>query len=169
MTRHNWEKTIAEQIPGLLRYAHALIRSKDLTEDLVQDCLERAWSRRYMWNPERQLRPWLFTIMHNIYINQLQKHKNAPETVSVDLVNIEDKSDPAEALKIRDFENALGELSPEYREVILLAGLENLSYKEIAAVTGLPMGTVMSRLSRARERLRQIMDGSDAENVVQLR
>ena len=169
MSRHKWEKRLTDQLPHLLRYAKALTRNNDMAEDWVQDCMERAWSKRLMWNPERQLRPWLFTIMHNLYINQISKLANNQHMVSVDSVLEQADNDSSELLQLRDFEHALGKLSPEYREILLLAGLENLSYKEIAKITSLPLGTVMSRLSRAREKLRQLMDGTETDKVVRLR
>lgn len=169
MTRNKWEKRLKEQIPDLLRYAIALTRNKDMAEDLIQDCLERAWLKRHMWDPERQLRPWLFSIMHNLYINEITKLSSQQVSVPADLLIVDDCIDQTQLLQICDLEIALGKLSPEYREIILLAGLENLSYKEISKITALPLGTVMSRLSRAREKLRQLMDGCEIDNVVKLR
>jgi len=169
MTRNKWNKCLTEQIPGLLHYAIALTRSNDMAEDLIQDCLERAWNKRSLWNTQRKLRPWLFSIMHNIYINEINKISNKSIHVPIDLSMVDDSVNNFQLLQIRDLENALGKLSPEYREVILLAGLENLSYKEIAKITDLPLGTVMSRLSRARGKLKQFMDGNEADNVVHLR
>ena len=167
MTRNKWNKLLMEQVPHLLRYAKALTRNSFIAEDLVQDCLERAWNKRSLWDSKRKLRPWLFTIMHNLFINQISKMKY--EHIPID-ITIEDESvDHSKLLKLRDLENAMGKLSPEYREVILLAGLENLTYKEISKVTNLPLGTVMSRLSRARVKLRQLMDGTEIEKVVQLK
>ena len=169
MTRNKWDKRLTEQIPHLLRYAKALTRNNDMAEDLIQDCLERAWNKRSLWNSQRKLRPWLFTIMHNVYINEISKISNQQCHIPIDLSIVDERIDHTQILHLRDLDNALGKLSPEYREVVLLAGLENLSYKEIANVTSLPLGTVMSRLSRAREKLRQLMDDSETDNVVQLR
>ena len=177
MTRKNWEKCLFEQLPHLLRYAKALTRNNDLAEDLVQDCLERAWVKKLMWNSQRRIRPWLFTIMHNLYVNQIKKQTISTTSVenydSIDTlltVTADNRNlDNSSLLRLRDLESALGKLSPEYREIILLAGLENLTYKEISKVTALPLGTVMSRLSRAREKLRTLMEGDDSNKVVRLR
>lgn len=169
MTIKNWDERLTEQIPCLLRYAKALTRNNTVAEDLVQDCLERAWRKRLLWNPQRELRPWLFTIMHNIYINQLNKRSVQLLTLPDESIITEQSDDQSQQMLLRDFEDALGKLNAEYREIILLAGLENLSYKEIAKITDLPIGTVMSRLSRAREKLRQLMDGTESDNVEQLR
>lgn len=169
MTRKKWNKQLTEQIPHLLRYAKALTRNTDMAEDLIQDCLERAWSKRSLWNPQRKLRPWLFTIMHNLYINEINKLVNKHQHVSVDISMIDERVDDSQVLRINELDKALGKLNPGYREIILLAGLEGLSYKEIAVVTDLPLGTVMSRLSRGREKLKQLMDGSEIQKVVRIR
>jgi len=169
MTRKKWNKQLTEQIPHLLRYAKALTRNTDMAEDLIQDCLERAWSKRSLWNSQRKLRPWLFTIMHNLYINEINKRVNKHQHVPVDISMIDERVDNSQVLRINELDKALGKLSPEYREIILLAGLEGLSYKEIAVVTDLPLGTVMSRLSRGREKLKQLMDGSEKQKVVRIK
>lgn len=169
MTRNKWNKCITEEIPHLLRYAKALTRNPDMAEDLIQDCLERAWNKRSLWDSKRKLRPWLFTIMHNIYINEISKLQSKQQHVPIDIDLIDERIDHAQLLKIRDLESAMGKLSPEYREIILLAGLENLSYKEISKITRLPIGTVMSRLSRARDKLKMIMDDNLPDKVVQIR
>jgi len=169
MTRNKWEKRLVLQMPHLLRYAKALTRNNDMANDLVQDCLERAWNKRRLWNSQRTLRPWLLTIMHNIFINQKCKQSNNQETTLEELTLVDEGADASQLVQLRDLQVAMGKLSPEYREIILLAGLESLSYKEIAKVTGLPLGTVMSRLSRAREKLRKIMNSTETDNVVQLR
>lgn len=169
MTRKKWNKQLTEQIPDLLRYAKALTRNTDMAEDLIQDCLERAWSKRSLWNPQRKLRPWLFTIMHNLYINEISKLVNKHQHVSVDVSMIDERVDDSQVLRINELDKALEKLKPEYREIVLLVGLEGMSYKEVAAITDLPLGTVMSRLSRAREKLKQLMDGSETQKVVSIR
>jgi len=169
MTRKKWNKQLTEQIPHLLRYAKALTRDIDMAEDLIQDCLERAWRKRSLWDSQRKLRPWLFTIMHNVYINEISKLVNKHQHVSVDISMIDERVDDSQVLRINEIDKALGKLNPEYREIVLLAGLEGMSYKEIAAITDLPLGTVMSRLSRAREKLKKLMDGSEIQKVVRIR
>ena len=166
MLNINWEKKLAEQLPELTRYAMALTRNSDIAEDLIQDCLERAWAKRALWNSQRKLRPWLFSIMHNLYINDISRLANKQSFVDIDISDTQAVSEASNGMALRDLDIALSKLSPEYREIILLAGLENLSYKEIAKITSLPLGTVMSRLSRAREKLRKMMDGVDEDSVV---
>jgi len=174
MTKKKWEKILAEQIPQLVRYAKALTRNSELVEDLLQDCLERAWQKRDLWDSRRHIRPWLFSIMHNVFINQqkrLSLHCNNKSVmlVEVEQANLSSIDTHSELLELRDFETAFDKLKPIEREIILLAGLEGLSYKEIATITNCPVGTVMSKLSRAREKLRRLMNTEETDNVVQLR
>ncbi len=151
---------IVDQIPHLRRYASALLRDRDAADDLVQDCLARAFDRLHLWQPSGTMRAWLFTILHNLHVNQSRKRGREPE-IRTDTDNLERQPAPSDqdtGLVARDLVNALDQLPEEQRIVILLVGLEGLSYADVASVTGTPLGTVMSRLSRGRERLRQIMD-----------
>jgi RNA polymerase sigma-70 factor (ECF subfamily) len=152
------EQLISEQIPRLRRYARALIRG-DLSraDDLVQDCLERAWTRWHLWRRGSDLRAWLFTIMHNLYVNDLRRYRDGPGFVSLgsDHDNIAmDGTRTEETLVLDDLHAAIGTLPPDQREVILLVSLEGLRYEQVAQVLAIPVGTVMSRLSRARQQLR---------------
>lgn len=154
----------AEQcIPRLRRYALALTGNREAADDLTQDALERAWRKRALWQPGTDLRAWLFTVLHNVYVNSV---RSARATVSLD----EDgpASDAVDSLQsglaadggvvLVELRMALNLLSPEHREVVLLVGLEQMSYVEAAAVLDVPVGTVMSRLARGRERLRQLLE-----------
>ena len=169
MTKKIWNKHFEAELPHLVRYAKALTRSNDLAEDLIQDCLERAWNKRRLWDSKRKLRPWLFTIMHNQYINQINKPENRFTHVPLDLSMVEENIDPARLLQIRDLDEAMGKLNPKYREILLLVTIEGMSYKEVGEITNLPIGTVMSRLHRAREKLRLLMGYKGMGNVVKLR
>jgi RNA polymerase sigma-70 factor (ECF subfamily) len=143
----------------LRRYARALTGDQTAADDLVQDTLERAWTRILLWRPDSNIRAWLFTIMHNIYVNQIKAAARArPQAVTP--AAVERMVSPAQEnwLELRDLSNALQRLPYEQREVLLLVGLEQLSYEEAAKVLGIPIGTVMSRLSRGREQLRLIMN-----------
>ncbi|NKB55394.1 MAG: sigma-70 family RNA polymerase sigma factor [Alphaproteobacteria bacterium] len=154
------EDQIVKQIPHLRRYAAALLRDRDAADDLVQDCLARAFDRLHLWHPSGTMRTWLFTILHNLHVNQTRKRGREP-VIRSDTENLERQPTPSDqdtGLVARDLVNALEQLPDEQRSVILLVGLEGLSYADAAEVTGAPVGTVMSRLSRGRERLRQIMD-----------
>ena len=148
---------IATQLPRLRRYARALTRNVQSADDLVQDCLERAWRKAHLWEPGTDLRAWLFTLMHNVHINGLRRR--APETEPMDDKDyLDPRPNGADAgLRLRDLEQGLALLSEEQREVLLLVCLEEMSYEQVAAVLGVPVGTVMSRLHRARERLRTWM------------
>lgn len=153
------EALLQEQIPRLRRYARALLRDPVRADDLVQDTLERACSRFGLWRPGSDLRAWLFTIMHNVFVNQVRRKQVIEMSDSLDDSGYEpsvtDNSD--HAMAVRDLGNALQQLSDEYREVLLLVGLEQMQYAEAAKVLDVPVGTVMSRLSRGREQLRVLL------------
>lgn len=159
---------ITALIPRLRRYARALTGDRFFADDLVQDTLERAWGRIYLWRPGSDLRAWLFTIMHNLHVNQARTRRSED---SIDLRNepmeLAARPSQEDRLEIRDLTMALRRLPDEQREVLLLVGLEELSYQEAAKVLAVLLGTVMSRLSRGRERLRALM--SEGSNAPQLR
>ncbi|MBI1625503.1 RNA polymerase sigma factor [Comamonas suwonensis] len=161
-------------IPRLRRYARALAGDAALADDLVQDTLERACQKWALWHPpaaataeeaQKALLSWLLTVMHNLYANQWQQ---AARHRTVELDDAQDPShDPMPKLALQlDLERALGLLSPQAREVLLLIGMEQFSYSEAAQMLGVPVGTVMSRLSRAREQLRRLMDGERPASAV---
>ena len=150
---------ILAEIPRLRRYARALLGDRAAADDLVQDTLERAWSRIRQWQAGSDLRAWLFSIMHNLRVDQMRR-LTVP-THSIDEVDFEVPTRPTQTdeLELRDIESALRQLPDEQREVLLLVALEDMNYADIAATLDIPVGTVMSRLSRGRERLRLVMDG----------
>lgn len=161
----DFDQLIIEHIPRLRRYARALVRDVHAADDLVQDCLERAWSRQHLYDTSQTIRPWLFSIMHNIYANDARNYHRTP--VLTTLNTDEDSIDAAQEadLSLRDLERSLALLSNEHREVLLLTGLEQLSYKEVADVLKIPLGTVMSRLTRAREKLKELMTSQPAPHI----
>jgi RNA polymerase sigma-70 factor, ECF subfamily len=126
----------------------------------VQDCLERAWSRAHLWR-QGNIRGWLFTIMHNVSINARRRDYRAPPLMSLDRPGAEPSTRPVQEdqLSVGAVQAAVGSLPQEQQDVILLVGLEEFSYAEAADILGIPMGTVMSRLHRGRERLRQLLSG----------
>ncbi len=150
---------IITYIPHLRRYARALTGDYTSSEDLVQDTLERAWGRMALWRPGSDLRAWLFTIMHNLFVNQVKAGARGLYR-SADQTEFDLPISPAQddRLELRDLNRALQRLPHEQREVVLLIGLEQLSYDEAAKVLGVPIGTVMSRLSRGREQLRSMLN-----------
>jgi len=145
------------EIPHLRRYARSLTRDPDAADDLVQGCLERALGRYHLWQPTRRLRPWLFTIMHNLFIDTRRLRANrSPALPLEELV-----SPPAQAaeqehhLAVHTVLRQVDLLPPEQREAVLLVAVNELSYAEAAAVLGVPQGTLMSRLHRGRAKLRE--------------
>ncbi len=158
-------------VPSLRRYARALTRNADAADDLVQDCLERAISRRLLWRRKGSLRAWLFTIMHNLHANQVRYRAIRPSLVGLDdmLADPATPADQGAGLTLRDLVAALEKLPEEQRQAVLLVALEGLSYAEIAQVTDAPIGTVMSRLARGREALRTLMDGESRPNLRRVR
>ena len=145
---------IVPYIPNLRRYARALVGDRDGADDLVQDTLERAVRKFHLWRPG-DLRAWLFSIMHNVFVNQLKARK-IPSDVEIDDTFAAPQSSVT-SMDLQDLQRALGTLAPEQREVVLLVALEDMSYADVSRALGIPMGTVMSRLSRGRERLRRVM------------
>ena len=160
------DRAMVDCIPRLRRYARALVSDRNRADDLVQECLARAWEKRALWQPGSDLRAWLFTIMHNQYVNDVRRYRSETQVASFDATEhaYADRNAQVEGgLVIRDLAAALMRLPEDQRQVLLLAGLEQMSYAAIAGVLDIPEGTVMSRLSRARERLRVLMaDGSES-------
>ena len=156
----NFGQLLEAEIPRLRRYARALTRNVTSADDLVQSCLVRAVSKEHLWEPGTDLRAWLFTILHNQHVNDVRRSVRQGDTVNFDeaapTLTVQPKA--LAALQLRDLEAALGKLAPEQRQVILLNGLEGMSYEEIAAVLDIPVGTVRSRLSRGRDALRRLMN-----------
>ncbi len=150
---------IVEHIPSLRRYARALTGDAWTADDLVQDTLERACSKWRLWTVGTDLRAWLFTVMHNVFASQVRRLP-AHATVDVDEVVHELRSVDAHRDQAIDLQRCLLLLPEDQRAVLLLVTLEDLSYAQVAKVLGIPTGTVMSRLSRARERLRDLMEAS---------
>jgi RNA polymerase sigma-70 factor (ECF subfamily) len=158
---------IEAQIPGLRRFAYALLRGdRERADDLVQDTLERALSCWHLRRTEGNVRSWLYTILHNRFLSdQLRARRRGLHdalTEETEVPGIDGGQDTA--LEHRDLLRAFSALPEEQRTVLLLVAVEDLSYEETARVLGVPIGTVMSRLSRGRERLRQHMYGSIDEN-----
>jgi RNA polymerase sigma-70 factor, ECF subfamily len=161
---------VAAEIPRLRRYARALTRNGTSADDLVQDSIEHGLAKRHLWRPETNLRAWLFTIMHNQYVNQVRRSVREGVVVSTSDGEplLSNEAPQGKRLELRDLDRALAQLPDEQRAVILLVGLEGMSYQAVAEVVGIPIGTVRSRLSRGRLMLRQLMDAltsSKAEAV----
>jgi RNA polymerase sigma-70 factor (ECF subfamily) len=152
-------------IPRLRRYARLLTGDPVRADDLVQDTLERACRKWSLWQPRPDgsgLRGWLLSLMHNVHLNQIRDHGRDDWHDELDETT-EPVHEPLSHVPERlDLERALARLSPSARQVVLLVCVEELSYADAAQILGVPVGTVMSRLSRAREHLRQLMAGEPA-------
>ena len=149
---------ILAHIPALRRYARLL--AGDAADDLVQDTLERACAKWSLWKPGTALRAWLMTLMHNLYLNRVRDQSRDDDHDILD-----DASGPvheplALAPDLMDLERALVRLSPVLRTVLLLVSVEEYTYAETAEILHIPIGTVMSRLHRAREAVRLSMSGA---------
>jgi RNA polymerase sigma-70 factor (ECF subfamily) len=152
-------RLIVEHIPRLRRYARSLVGDRYVAEDLVQDTLERAWNKFSLWRPGSDLRAWLFTIMHNVFVNEARRRRYEIEQLMEDVPPVPVRATQSEQLELRDVDRALRSLPVDQREVLLLVAVEQLTYEEVSKALKIPIGTVMSRLSRARERLRQVLGG----------
>jgi RNA polymerase sigma-70 factor (ECF subfamily) len=149
---------VQELIPRLRRYARALTGERSAADDLVQDTLERAWNKLHLWRRGSDLRAWLFTIMHNVHVNQVRSRAGATLVALDDeIADAPVRATQSDLLEVRDIDSALRQLSLEQREVLLLVALERMSYGETAKTLRIPIGTVMSRLARGRERLRNAL------------
>lgn len=151
------KEAIAAEIPRLRRYARALTGADTEADDLVQETLARALSRIEQWQSGESPRKWLFSILHNLHVDVLRRSARRPPHLSIDATDVAPAAVGNDLGTRRDLDNGLQALSPEHRQVLLLIGLEGLSYAEAADVLGVPIGTIMSRLARARERLRLLM------------
>lgn len=157
-------------IPQLRSYARSLTRHKDSADDLVQDCMQKALEKIHLWQSGSSMRAWLFTIMHNIHVDQVRRQVSGPQFVSSQAHDLLNTCSHATAASDEDagldaLGKAMSSLSAEHREVIHLVCMEEMKYADVAAVLGIPVGTVMSRLNRGREQLRSIMFDNKQPNL----
>lgn len=151
-------QSLIELIPRLRRYARALVGERATADDLVQDTLERAWSKLHLYRRGTDLRAWLFTVMHNVHVNRVRASRPT-EPLEDEMPELAQRATQGDSLVVRDLERGIAALPLAQREVLLLVALEDLSYDETARALGIPIGTVMSRLARAREKLRLLLHG----------
>ena len=155
-----FHRLVEREIPRLRRYARALTRRADRADDLVQETLVRAIAKSDLWQAGTDIRAWLFTIMHNQHVNMVRRAMRDDATVDIEQMSssLMAITDPTASHQLRELDTALARLPAEQREVILLVGLEGMSYEAAAQILEVPVGTVRSRLSRGRDALRQLMD-----------
>ncbi len=154
----NEAQRLVDLIPRLRRYARALVGDRATADDLVQDTLERAWAKLHLYRRGTDLRAWLFTVMHNVHVNRVRASR-ATDTLEDEMPELAQRAPQGDALLVRDLDRAITRLPAAQRAVLLLVTLEEMSYEQVARTLGIPIGTVMSRLSRAREKLRAMMLG----------
>lgn len=150
-------------IPALRRYARVLVRDRSAADDLVQDCLERAVSHWHQRRADGNPRTWMFAILHNLAVSRFRGQKRRPVHVEIDEMaelDVAQMASQEQTVEVRDMLRCVDQLPDEQRSVLLLVAVEDLSYAQTADVLGIPLGTVMSRLSRARNRLIELMDGA---------
>ena len=157
----NEGERLVELIPRLRRYARALVGDRATADDLVQDTLERAWAKLHLYRRGTDLRAWLFTVMHNVHVNKVRATRPT-DSLEDEMPELAQRASQGDALVVRDLERSIARLPAEQRAVLLLVTLEDMSYDEVARTLEIPIGTVMSRLSRAREKLRLMMLGQSA-------
>jgi RNA polymerase sigma-70 factor (ECF subfamily) len=151
---------VEPMIPALRRYARGLLGDVEASDDVVQDCLEKVvanWHRRRNENP----RSWVFAILHNIAMNRLRQTRQRGSVVSIDdLPEANNATAPTQEQTVfgQEVMAAIKRLPPDHRSILLLISVEDLTYAAAAKVLEVPLGTVMSRLSRAREQLRMLLE-----------
>ncbi|MGE5639443.1 MAG: sigma-70 family RNA polymerase sigma factor [Clostridia bacterium] len=154
----NEAERLVDLIPRLRRYARALVGDRGAADDLVQDTLERAWTKLHLYRRGTDLRAWLFTVMHNVHVNKVRATRPS-DPIDEDAPELAQRPAQGDGLIVRDLDRSIALLPAEQRAVLLLVALEDMSYEEVARTLEIPIGTVMSRLSRAREKLRALMLG----------
>jgi RNA polymerase sigma-70 factor (ECF subfamily) len=160
----DFRQRLEEEIPRLRRYARALTTDASRADDLVHDTLVRALAKQHLWQPGTDLRAWLFTLMHNQNVNHIRRAIREGTSVDIEQVtSLTDNSDPSASRLLFELRRALDKLPEGQRQLVLLVGLEGLSYEQAAEIFKIPVGTVRSRLSRGREALRELMTMSETE------
>jgi RNA polymerase sigma-70 factor (ECF subfamily) len=157
----NEAQRLVDLIPRLRRYARALVADRATADDLVQDTLERALAKLHLYRRGTDLRAWLFTVMHNVHVNRVRATRPM-DVLEDEMPELAQRPAQGDGLLVRDLERAIARLPADQRAVLLLVTLEEMSYEDVARALTIPIGTVMSRLSRAREKVRLMMLGQSA-------
>jgi RNA polymerase sigma factor (sigma-70 family) len=151
---------VEPMIPALRRYARGLLSDVEASDDIVQDCLEKVvanWHRRR----NEDARSWVFSILHNLAVNRMRQGIRRGKVIPIeDMPEASNARDATQEQTLygQEVMAAIERLPPDHRSILLLISVEDLSYAEAAKVLGIPVGTVMSRLSRAREQLRALLE-----------
>lgn len=153
----SFRAALVEEIPSLRRFARALVRERDKADDVVHDCLVRALSKWQSFRPGTNLRAWLMAILHHTFISDVRRRRpQGEEPENWDMIPVA-APDETVRLQLRDLERGLAQLPREQRTTLLLVVIEGMSYEQAAEVTGVPVGTIRSRLARARDGLRRFL------------
>lgn len=154
-----WREQVIALIPSLRAFAWSLSRDPSDADDMVQETLTKAWTHRAKFQPGTNLRAWLFTILRNSWYTALSRHRR--ETPDEDGKMAATLTSPASqewSVELHQLQSALNSLPPEHREALIMVGAAGLSYEEAAEIAGCALGTIKSRVNRARNRLAQIME-----------
>jgi RNA polymerase sigma-70 factor (ECF subfamily) len=145
-------------LPRLRQYALVLTKDSGAADDLVQGTVLRGLEHKLLWTPGTDLRAWLFTIMHNLFVSEVRRAARNPVLLMGGVTEHHSQPSQEGRLALRDLDRALARLPKAQLEIIIMIGLEGMSYDDAGRALGIPLGTVRSRLSRAREMLRVLMD-----------
>src|SRR5258707_3764330 len=138
-------RLIIEHIPRLRRYARALVGDRSVADDLVQDTLERAWNKFYLWRPGSDLRAWLFTIMHNVFVNQARRRRYEIEQAMEEVPVVSVRATQSEQLELQDVDRVLRSLSPQQREVVRLVAVGHSPHEKATGGLSTPLDPGRSR------------------------
>ena len=158
---------LVAQLPALRRYAMALVGNAALADDLVQDCIERALGQEAQLREVERLAGWLRRILYHLYIDEIRRNRRRGREQDINELadNLELSAPAPDNSAMKEFVQTVNRLTAEHRQILLLVSVEELSYRQIAEELEIPLGTVMSRLARARERLRELMQSRTAEII----
>lgn len=149
---------LGSEVPHLRRYARALVFCPSAADDLVQSSLERALSREDQWDPAQGLRSWLFRILHNLHVSAIRRQQREARLNRMEFRTDSFNANQESISELDQVRNAMDQLPTDQREVLLLVAVEGFSYEEAASILDVPLGTVQSRLSRARQELRKLTE-----------
>ncbi len=161
MTTATFRKDLIVELPYLRRFARGLCGDVSLADDLVQDCVERALMKSHLYDPARPLRAWLYAVLRNIYVSNWRRNAKHNGMKDVEELQGFEGAVPPEQeqnFSVALISDALNTLPAQHREILILVSLEEMSYQQASEIIGVPIGTVMSRLSRARAHLQNILE-----------